>query len=134
MLISNEPEPLVIDFDFVLALQVACHDFRHQQRNLVGRIELARLFAGIGGKHTDKIFIDEAQHIIALLAVHRNILDQVQQAADGFGLGAGAVAQFGKTGFQCVEDFLKHTLVRGGDPTARHAHWKHQNPCPCRAR
>ena len=108
----------VIDFDFVLALQMACHDFGHQQRNLVGRIELARLFAGIGGKHTDKIFIDEAQHIIALLAVHRNILDQVQQAADGFGLGAGAVAQFGKTGFQCVEDFLKHTLVRGGNQPA----------------
>ena len=108
----------VIDFDFVLALQVACHNFGHQQRNLMGRVELARLFAGIGGKHTDKIFIDEAQHIIALLAVHRNILDQIQQTADGFGLGAGAVAQFGKTGFQCVEDFLKHTLVRGGNQPA----------------
>ena len=84
----------------------------------MGRVELACLFACIGGKHTDKIFVDEAQHIIALLAVHRNILDQIQQTADGFGLGAGAVAQFGKTGFQCVEDFLKHTLVRRGNQPA----------------
>ena len=46
----------VVDFDFVSVLQVVGHNLGHEQRNLVGRVELARLFTGIGGKHVAEYF------------------------------------------------------------------------------
>jgi hypothetical protein len=70
------------------------HDFRHQQRYLVRRVELARLLPGVGGEHTDEIFIDEAENVVILLAVHRYDLYQLDEVADGLSLCAGAVAEF----------------------------------------
>ena len=47
----------VVNFDFAFALQVACNDFRHQQRYLVRGVELACFLSGICRKVTDEIFV-----------------------------------------------------------------------------
>ena len=74
----------VVNFDFTFALQVACNDFRHQQGYLVRGVELTCFLSGICRKVTDKIFVDKAENIVVLLAVHRNILYQRQKPADCF--------------------------------------------------
>lgn len=75
------------------------------------RVELARLFTGVGCKVTDEVFIDEAKNIIVLLAIRRNILNQLNQFADHFSLIAGAVTEFAQTSFQCVENFAEHLFL-----------------------
>ena len=113
----------VVNLDFRSAAQMVGDDFRHQQRNLMRRIEFARLFSCVGSKHTDEVFIDEPKHIIALTAVHGDVLNEIEQSADRLGLRAGAVAKFGKPGFQGVENFFEYALVR-----------RRNQPAECRER
>ena len=47
-----------------------------------------------GGKHADKIFVDEAEHVVALAAIHRNVFDKLDEFADGLGLLCCSVAEF----------------------------------------
>ena len=83
----------IVDFDFPSVLQMVRDDFGHEQGHLVRRVELASLLSGVCGEHADEVFVDEAQHVVVLPAVHRNDLDQLDEAADGLCLRAGAVAE-----------------------------------------
>ena len=75
------------------------------------RVELPRFFARIGRKIADQIFIDEAENIIILSAIHGNVFYQINQIADGFGARAGSFSQFGQTGFQRFENTLKYFFM-----------------------
>jgi hypothetical protein len=92
-------------------LQMVRNDFGHEHGDLVRGVELARLFAGIGGKHADEVFIDEAEHIVALAAIHGNVFDELDQLADGLSLLGGGVAQLAQAGFKGFENALEKALV-----------------------
>ena len=87
------------------------NDFGHKQRYFVRRIELARLFARIGGKHTYQIFVYKAENVIILLAVHRNNLDQLNKLANCLRLRTRAVAQLAEPRFQRFEYVLKQLFT-----------------------
>ena len=108
----------VVDLDFLPIAQMIRHDFRHEQTDFVRGVELTRLLAGVCGELADQVFINEAKHIIVLLAVHGNVLDQVDQVADCFRAAGSAVAQLGQSGFQRLEDFVKDLFVIGIDEPA----------------
>ncbi len=91
------------------------YNFGHQQRYFVGRIKLARLFSGIGGEHADQIFIYKTQHIIALLAIHRDIFDQLNQLTNLLSLFGRSVAQFAQPRIQGLENTIEQALVGGTD-------------------
>ena len=108
----------VVDFDLCPAFQVMGNNFRHQKRNLMGRIEFARLFPCVGGKIADKILVDESEDIIVLLPVHGNILDEVDQVADRFRSCAGGLAQFGKPGLEGGKNIVEYLFVGRIDEAA----------------
>ena len=85
----------------------------------MGGIKLTSLFASIGRKVTDQVFINKAQNIIVLFAIGRDIFDQLNQFADGLGLAAGAVAQFAQAGFQRVKDFAEYFFLCFADQTVK---------------
>ena len=89
----------VVNADFFTVFQVIGNDFRHQQRDFVRRIEFARFFACISGKHTDEILVNKAQYVIALFAVHRYIGNQYEKVFYRIGLAGSGIAQFAQTGF-----------------------------------
>ena len=94
------------------------HNLRHQKRDLVRRVKFARLLACICRKIRNQVFIDKAQHIVVLLAIHRNILDEMEQVADRLCLRVGTIAQLGKPRLQSVEHLVKDFFVRGIDKAA----------------
>ena len=47
----------VVNLDGLPVFQMVRDDFGHKHGNLVRRVELARFFARIGGKHADEIFV-----------------------------------------------------------------------------
>ena len=94
------------------------HYFGHEQRNLVGRVELARLFSGIGGKHADEVFVNEPQNVVVLPAVHGDDIYQLDKIADGLCLRAGAVAKLGKPGLQGIKNAVEDFFVRGVNEAA----------------
>ena len=81
-------------------------------------IEFSRFFAGICGEVRDQILIDKTKNIVVLLAIHRDVFDEVYQIADCLCLASGTVSKFGKTGLQCVEDLFKNLFVSWVDQTA----------------
>ena len=87
------------------------HDFRHEQRNFVRRVELAGLLACVCCKVADQIFVDKAENIIILLAVHGNVFDEIDQVANGLCPRTGAFTQFGQAGLQRSKDAVKHLFV-----------------------
>ncbi len=80
-------------------------------------IKLSGLFSGVSGEITDQVFVYETKHIIVLLAVHRDVFNQVDEVADGFGLRCGTVSQFGQSGLQSVKNAFKYFLVGGINQT-----------------
>jgi hypothetical protein len=86
-------------------------DFGHEDGDLMRSVELARLFARIGGEHADEVFVDKAQHVVALPAIHGDVFDELEQLADGLGLLGGGVAEFAQAGFKGLENALEETLV-----------------------
>ncbi len=91
------------------------NNLAHQQRDLVGRIELTGLFSCIGSKVADQILIDKAQNIIVLPSVHGNVLNQIKQIPNGLCPGTGAFTQLGQSGKKGLEDVFENTLMRGID-------------------
>ena len=98
---------------------MVCDDFRHKQRYFVWRVELAGFFTGICRKHTDKIFIDKAKNIVILLAVHRNIFNQMNKVTDSLGLRSRAVAQFRQSCLKGIKYSLKYFFVGCVNQTAK---------------
>ena len=74
-------------------------------------IEFTSFFTGVGCEHTDEVLINEAKHIVALLAVHRDILDELDELTDCLGLRGCAVAELRKTGLECVKDTGINMLI-----------------------
>ena len=74
-------------------------------------IKFPGLFPGIGREVADQVFINEAQDVIVLFTVHRNVLDQPQQIADRLGSCAGGVAQLTQTGIKSIKNILKNLFV-----------------------
>ena len=87
------------------------NDFGHEDGNLMRGVELASFLARIGGEHADQIFVDEAEHIVALAAIHWNVFDELNQFADGFGLLGGGVAELAQASFKGLENALEKALV-----------------------
>ena len=83
----------------------------HEQRYLMRRVKLPGLFSRVGRKVADQIFVNKAQDIVVLFAVGGDILNQLNQLADGFGLAAGGVAKFAQAGFQGVENFAENLFL-----------------------
>ena len=48
------------------------------------RIELAGLLTRIGSKVADEVLVDEAEHVVVLATVHRDIFDEVDEVAGSF--------------------------------------------------
>lgn len=97
--------------DRFLALQMVRNDLGHEHGDLVRGVKLACLFPGISGEHAYEIFVDEAEHIVALPAIHGDVLDELNQLADGLGLLCGGVAKFAQAGFKRLKNALEETLV-----------------------
>ena len=109
----------VVDGDVLASGQVPRDDLAHEHGNLVRGVELAGLLAGVGGEVADEILVDEAQHVIIGPAVHRDILDEVDEITSGLGLAPCVGAKLGETGLQRVEDFVKDTLACRVDIAAK---------------
>ena len=88
----------VVNLNLVTIAKMISHDLRHQQGNLVRRIELASLLTSICGKVTDEIFINEAENVIVFFAVHRDILNQLKQVADCLGSCTRSITELRKAG------------------------------------
>ena len=108
----------VVDFDFRPAFQMVGNNFGHQKGNLVGRVKLARLFPRIGGKIADEVLVDKTKNVIALLPVHWDIFDEVDQVTDCFRPCAGSLAQFGKPGLEGRKNIVEYLFVRRIDQAA----------------
>ena len=55
------------------------HYFAHELRNFARRVELTGLLTRIGSEVANQIFVNEAEGIVILPAVHRNVLDEVDE-------------------------------------------------------
>ncbi len=75
------------------------------------RIELSCFLSGIGGKLADKIFVDEAEHVVILPTIHRNVLDECQQVCNGTGLFLVGSTEFLQSRLQGFKDSSKHPFV-----------------------
>ena len=74
-------------------------------------IKLTGFFTGIGGKLTDEIFIDKAQDIVVLPAIHGYILNEIKQIADGFCLLTLRATKVFQAILQGVKNTFKHFFV-----------------------
>ena len=82
-------------------------------------IEFACLLTGIRCKVRNQIFVDEAEDIIILLAVHRNLVDQLDQVADGLRLRFRILTELRQSCLQCVEDSLEDLFMRWRNQTVK---------------
>ena len=109
----------VVDGDVLASGQVPRDDLAHEHGNLVRGVELAGLFAGVGGEVADEVLVDEAQHVIVLTAIHRDVLDEVDEVAGCLGLAARIGAQLGEARLQRVEDAVEDALAGRVDVAAK---------------
>ena len=86
------------------------YDLRHQDRDLVGRIEFPSLLTGVRGEVADQVLVDEAQDVVILPAVRGNVLDQVDQILYRPAPCRGRLAQLGKAGLQRGEYAAEQAL------------------------
>ena len=83
------------------------------------RVELACLLAGVGGEVADEVLVDEAEHVVVLATVHRDVFDEVDEVASGLGLAPCVGAELGETGPQRVEDAVEDALASRVDVAAK---------------
>ena len=83
------------------------------------RIELAGFLTGVGGEVADEVLVDEAKDVVVLATVHRDVLDEVNEVASGFGLAPCVGAELGETGLQRVEDAVEDALASRVDVAAK---------------
>ena len=77
----------------------------------MGCVELSGFLSGIGGKLADKVFVDEAEHVVVLTTVHRNVLDERQQVSYRTGLFLVGSTELLQTRLQGFKDSSKHPFV-----------------------
>ena len=71
----------IVDLDLIAPFEMEGHDLGHELRDLMWGIELACFLTGACREVADQVFIDKAQHIVALLFAQRDITDDVDNAA-----------------------------------------------------
>lgn len=79
----------------------------------MGRVELPCLLAHIGRKIADQILVDVAEYVVVLLSVHGDIVDELQEAANGLRARPGGVAELGEAGLEGLENLVEDIFVRG---------------------
>ena len=99
------------NLDGLAVFQMVRDDLGHEYGNLVRRVELARFFTRIGSKHANEIFVDKAEHIVALPAIHRDIFDELEQLADSLGLLRGSITKLAQACFKGLENALEKAFV-----------------------
>ena len=109
----------VVDGDVLASGKVPRDYLAHEHGHLVRRVELAGFLAGVGGEVADEILVDEAEHVVVLTTVHRDVLDEVDEVASSLGLAPCVGAELGETGLQRVEDAVEDTLAGGVDVAAK---------------
>ena len=82
----TRPAGRVINLDMVTMGKMIGNDFRHEQRDLVRRIELPCFLAGVGSELADEVLVDIAKNVVVLLAVHGNLIDEMDEVAYCLGL------------------------------------------------
>ena len=85
----------VVDIDFFTAGEMPGHYFAHELRNFARRVELTGLLTRIGSEVANQILIDEAEGVVVLPAVHRNVLDEVDEVASGLATAFLIGTEFG---------------------------------------
>ena len=75
------------------------------------RVELARLLTRVRREIRDEVLVDEAQHVIVLLAPHRDVLDEVDEVTRRLRLGAGIRTQLRKTRLKRVKNAVEDLLA-----------------------
>ena len=105
----------IIDPDLLAILQMLGDDFRHEEGNLMRRIELARLLPRVRGEHADQILIDETEDVIVLASVHGNVPDEIEERLDGFRLRGRGVTELAQSRFERIENVRENLLVRRRD-------------------
>lgn len=101
----------VVDGDVFTSGQVPRDYLAHEHGHLVRRVELSRFLASVGGEVTDEVLVNEAEYVVVLATVHRDVLDEVDEVASGLGLAPCVSAELGETGPQRVEDAVEDTLA-----------------------
>ena len=81
-------------------------------------IKFSRFFPCIGGKHAYQVFIDEAEDIVILPAVHRDIFDQLDQGADRLCLRNRVLSEFTQPGLQRLKNVVEYFFVGDVDQSA----------------
>ncbi len=109
----------VVDGDVFASGQVPRDYLAHEHGHLVRRIELARFLTGVGGEVADEILVDEAEHVVVLATVHRDVLNEVDEVAGGLGLASCVGTELGETGLQRVEDAIEDALASRVDIAAK---------------
>lgn len=74
-------------------------------------VEFTCFLTGISSKLTDKVLIDETEHVITLTVIGRDVLDEREQIEDGFRLLSGCRTEFVDSRTEGREDFLEELLV-----------------------
>lgn len=86
-------------------------DLAHEHGDLVRCVKLAGFLAGVSGDVADEVLVDEAEHVVVLPAVHRDILDEVDEVASGLGPAWIISSQLGEARLQRVEDAVEDALA-----------------------
>ena len=97
----------IINIDLLSVLHMVGNDLGHEDGNFMRRVELPSLFPCISGEHANEILVYKTKNIVALSAIHGNLVDELDEFTNRLGLLRCSVAQFAQTCFECLEDALK---------------------------
>ena len=109
----------VVDGDVFASGQVPRNYLAHEHGHLVRRVELAGFLTSVGGEVADEVLVDEAEHVVVLATVHRDVLDEIDEVAGGLGLAPCVGTELGETGLQRVEDAIEDALASRVDIAAK---------------
>lgn len=73
----------VIDLNLFAALEVVGDDVAHNKGHLMRSVELASFLTCVGRELLDEVLVDVAEHVVALLAVGGDVINEVQQLLNG---------------------------------------------------
>ena len=74
----------VVDRDSLAVVQITSDNLGHQNGHFVRGVELTCFLTGISSKLTDKVLVDETEHVITLTVIGRDVFDEREQIENGF--------------------------------------------------
>lgn len=84
----------------------------------MGRVKFSGFLTGVGGEIAHKVFVDVAQHVVALPSVCGDNIQQGQEVADIAGLLGGVLPEVAEAAFQRVEYAAEDFLMGFADEAA----------------